>query len=195
MPDGDESERLRAMLEKAQRAKSQSKRKVQRVKPDKWHTHPVAWATGRCKDYFDLVPDEAKNEVTIATAIVRDRAGRRKPVVASNEAGFMDGPVRREAKRSRDTIAELADPEAHMDAEERILTWAKETGHVVEVIGASRPACNRCVRLISEAGARLVTPKSTQVRGPASRGTIGINLPPGYSPPGQSGPSHGPKGP
>lgn len=141
-----------------------------------WDLRPIPWSAWRSAEVFESMPDEFKNDITIAAGVVRHRqTGARMPLIAANGSGYIDRRVRKAIRAAGQTVAQLDDPNALMDAEERIMVWAKENGFQAEVIGASRPACSRCARLARENGIRLSTPVSQQKRGPAAR--------PGWSPP------------
>jgi hypothetical protein len=82
-PD-DPSEQLRRVNERAKAARARAS-----IRYD-WRKQPVAWTAWYSAALFRKAPDEFKNDITIAAAVVRDQKGDRRPVVAANHNGYMD---------------------------------------------------------------------------------------------------------
>jgi len=109
-----------------------------------------AHAAERAQVLQSQLPPFAIDKTTLAVGVLNSDAGEQRVVVStSSPRSYMP----RSVAVSADELIY-----GHDHAEANIIEWARQNGYSVLTIGAGRPICSKCARLITAIGATAATP-------------------------------------
>ena len=119
---------------------------------DSFKDYPTVYVNLKADSLQNSMPDKTNRFVTMAYGILESREGKRITVVASSESGeyFRPGMEKHLSKE------ELRIP-GNGHAEAKIIEWAKRNSHKVITVGAGRPICQKCEKLIIASGGTVAS--------------------------------------
>ena len=96
----------------------------------------------------------SKGRVTMGAGVLEDASGMRYVVIGTSEPNGYLRPAVRAALHSGELIAT-----GTSHAEQNIVNWATANGYRVIAVGAGRPVCPECAKVIENAGAIIASPQ------------------------------------
>jgi RHS repeat-associated protein len=121
--------------------------------PNPLYTNPGNVANLRAKSLQEALPQGSQGRVTMAAGVVEDSFGERQVLIGTSEPNGYIRPTVRPLINPNETIATGI---GH--AEENIVNWAQVNNRRVISVGAGRPICFECARLIKDAGGIIASP-------------------------------------
>ncbi len=117
------------------------------------YKNPSEVIISRAAELLSQIPENSRSRITMGVAIVDDAAGNRKVLVGTSEPnGYL-----RPGVLLNDELEILAVGPGGSHAEADIVRYAKENDLEIIDIGATRPVCTECQRIIPE-GTNISTP-------------------------------------
>ncbi len=115
--------------------------------PNPLYTNPVNVANLRASSLQKALPQGSQGRVTMAAGVVEDTSGFRQVLIGTSEPyGYIRPTVRPLINPNETVVTGIG------HAEENIVNWAQANNQRVISVGAGRPICTDCARLIEDAG-------------------------------------------